>query len=152
MRLVHLVLAAGLFALPASAQRSDVGMFPQAQRGDERIVIRLKPKQNESSMRVELVAGSIIKIDCNSHSLGRNLAEKTLEGWGYTFWTVTQMPTVTTLMGCPQGSNRTVFVSGEAQLVPYNSRLPIVAYVPKGYQLRYRIWSAITPAAIAPKG
>ena len=34
------------------------------------------------------------------------------------------------------------FVQGPSQLIRYNSRIPIVVYVPKGAEVRYRIWSA----------
>ena len=35
-----------------------------------------------------------------------------------------------------------VVVGGEPYLIRYNSRLPVVVYVPEGVEVRYRVWSA----------
>jgi ecotin len=37
---------------------------------------------------------------------------------------------------------RFVALGGEPYLVRYNSRLPLVVYVPEGVIVRYRVWSA----------
>ena len=47
---------------------------------------------------------------------------------------------------------RFVTLAGKPQLVHYNSRLPIVAYVPDGVEVRYRIWRADAVTTIAPRG
>ena len=33
-------------------------------------------------------------------------------------------------------------VQGDGFLLRYNSRLPVVVYVPQGFDVRYRIWTA----------
>ncbi len=33
-------------------------------------------------------------------------------------------------------------VRGEGFLLRYNSKLPVVVYVPEGFEVRYRIWQA----------
>jgi ecotin len=38
--------------------------------------------------------------------------------------------------------DRFVTLGGEPFLIRYNSRLPVVVYVPEGVEVRYRIWSA----------
>ena len=38
--------------------------------------------------------------------------------------------------------NRFITLGGEPYLIRYNSRLPIVVYVPEGVEVRYRIWTA----------
>ena len=48
-------------------------------------------------------------------------------------------------MACPpddKGIEAFVQVRGNGYLQPYNSRLPIVTYVPEGFSVRYRIWAA----------
>jgi ecotin len=35
-----------------------------------------------------------------------------------------------------------VTLGGEPYMVRYNSRLPIVVYVPTGTEVRYRVWTA----------
>jgi ecotin len=38
--------------------------------------------------------------------------------------------------------SRFIRLGGEPYLIRYNSRLPVVVYVPEGVEVRYRIWSA----------
>jgi len=38
--------------------------------------------------------------------------------------------------------DRFVRLGGEPYFIRYNSRLPIVVYVPEGVEVRYRIWEA----------
>jgi ecotin len=38
--------------------------------------------------------------------------------------------------------DRFVTLGGKPYLIRYNSRLPVVVYVPEGAEVRYRIWSA----------
>jgi len=45
-----------------------------------------------------------------------------------------------------------VQIGGEPYLIRYNSRLPIVVYVPEGAEVRYRIWSADPNAQNAKEG
>jgi ecotin len=47
---------------------------------------------------------------------------------------------------------RFISVGGEPQLLRYNSRLPVVVYVPDGVEVRYRIWRADPSTTPAPRG
>jgi ecotin len=38
--------------------------------------------------------------------------------------------------------DRFIMLGGEPYFIRYNSRLPIVVYVPEGVEVRYRIWKA----------
>ncbi len=38
--------------------------------------------------------------------------------------------------------DRFVTLGGEPTLIRYNSRLPVVVYVPEGVEVRYRLWTA----------
>lgn len=51
---------------------------------------------------------------------------------------------MSTLMACPDGKRTEAFVPvvGDGFMLRYNSKLPIVLYVPKDIEVRYRIWSA----------
>jgi ecotin len=44
----------------------------------------------------------------------------------------------------PKAPKRARFIGlgGEPYLIRYNSRLPVVVYVPEGTEVRYRIWRA----------
>ena len=48
--------------------------------------------------------------------------------------------------------DRFITLAGEAQLMRYNSRLPLVVYVPKGVEVRHRIWRADPEAKVVPEG
>lgn len=45
-------------------------------------------------------------------------------------------------MACQEPKTEKFVSLRDNTLRRYNSRSPIVAYVPKGYEVRYRIWSA----------
>ncbi|MNT95848.1 Ecotin precursor [compost metagenome] len=47
-------------------------------------------------------------------------------------------------MACPDGKKKQAFVPvvGEGFMLRYNSKLPVVVYVPEGVEVRYRVWSA----------
>jgi ecotin len=44
------------------------------------------------------------------------------------------------------------FVSMPSMTIPYNSRVPLIVYVPEGGEVRYRIWKASETTAKAKKG
>ena len=48
--------------------------------------------------------------------------------------------------------SRFITLGGEPFLVRYNSRLPLVVYVPNGVEVRYRLWKAEPDAKVIPKG
>ncbi len=47
---------------------------------------------------------------------------------------------------------RFITLGGDPYLIRYNSRLPIVVYVPEGVEVRYRIWTAGAKAKAIEKG
>ena len=47
---------------------------------------------------------------------------------------------------------RFITLDGESKLIRYNSRLPLVVYVPKGVEVRYRIWKTDEKTLQAPEG
>lgn len=117
--------------------------FPAPQAAQTRWVIQLPPQANEADWRVELIPGKHMSIDCNHHRLTGKLHTHTVQGWGYDYYTfVTDGNMTSTLIGCPPSSQRHAFVQGESLMLRYNSRLPLVIYTGKAYQLQYRIWQA----------
>ncbi|GAB6124027.1 serine protease inhibitor ecotin [Dysgonomonas termitidis] len=116
--------------------------FPKAGEGMVRHVIEMKKKSDESLYKVEIIPGKVMSVDCNHHSLMGKLEEKDLQGWGYTYYEFTSDgQTRSTMMACNK-PNENKFVSGQTLIVRYNSKLPIVIYAPKGYEVKYRIWKA----------
>ena len=149
MRSSHLsimaVLLAGLSTQALATKLEDVAPFPKADKGFTRQVINLAPLTAENNYQVEILAGKTLAVDCNNPRLGGILEEKNLEGWGYPFYRMDKViGPMSTLMACPDGKRTEAFVPvvGDGFMLRYNSKLPIVLYVPKDIEVRYRIWSA----------
>jgi len=128
----------------AAQSVDDLQAFPAAVAGQKRTVIRLPAAADEDALKVELILGRTQRVDCNHHSLGGQLQTRTAEGWGYDYYVLEAVgPGVSTLMGCPPGSERDAFVrAGGQTLIRYNSRLPLVVYAPQDIEVRYRLWRA----------
>lgn len=116
--------------------------FPQAEAGMVRYVIFPDKKSDESQLKIEIVPGKVMNVDCNNHMLMGTLEEKDLQGWGYTYYVFSSDGnTRSTMMACNK-PNENRFVSAQTSLVRYNSKLPIVVYAPAGYEIRYKVWKA----------
>lgn len=128
----------------ASSAMDDLRAFPAAQPGQTRHVIRLPALADEEGVRVELILGKTLTIDCNRVVFGGALETRTAEGWGYDYHVLPALGQgASTRMGCPPGSEREAFVTIAPQpLVRYNSRLPLVVYAPQDVEVRYRLWRA----------
>ena len=141
--ILALTLAAVAPAMAASLK--DVAPYPEAEKGFTRQVIHLPAQADESAYQLEILAGKTLKVDCNRQRLGGSLEERTLEGWGYSYYRLDKVSgPASTLMACPEGKSKKDFVPviGEGFVLRYNSKLPIVIYAPKDVEVRYRLWSA----------
>ena len=136
-----------IFASVSFADSDIMKPYPLPEAGYERMVIHLEPLGNEDLRKVEILIGKTIKIDCNQHWLSGTLERETIVGWGYSYYILRNAggPAASTRMACPPGEDKKeafVQVRGDGQLLRYNSKLPIVVYVPTGFEVRYRIWTA----------
>jgi ecotin len=130
-----------LALIAATAPAPDIAMFPKAPVGMRQMVIRLPRRADEAQVRVEFYAGQVRTIDCNLVTIPVGLTRHEVRGWAYPYWAMpAPPPAITTLMGCPPGSEHQAFVHGHAEWADYRSALPIIVYVPTGYSVRYRIW------------
>ncbi|MCO8314270.1 serine protease inhibitor ecotin [Pseudomonas mandelii] len=143
-RTVGLIIAV-LSSVAHAATLEDVAPYPKPESGFTRQVIHLTPHQQEEGYEIEILAGKTLTVDCNRQRLGGMLEEKNLEGWGYPYYRLENViGPMSTRMACPGGKSKKDFVPvvGDGFRLRYNSKLPIVLYVPKDVEVRYRIWSA----------
>ena len=152
--IVPAVLFAAFASTSAWAASNDAGAqplekvapYPKAEKGMKRQVIQLTPEKDESTLKVELLIGQTLEVDCNKHRLGGELDSKTLEGWGYDYYVFDKVTSpVSTMMACPDGKKEKKFITaylGEDGMLRYNSKLPIVVYTPENVEVKYRIWKA----------
>lgn len=120
-------------------------LFPEAGDGLQRTVLRLPAKSNEAHYRVELMVGKTVLVDaCNQHFIGGSYNVRQVEGFGYDYYLVESEGVVGgTLMSCTDTFRKAKFVwIIQDNLIHYSSRGPLVIYAPKGFEVRYRIWSA----------
>ncbi len=135
-----IIAGASLYAEPA--KKDNIHMFPQAKEGFVRHVIEVPKTDNDYDHRVELLIGKNMMVDCNNRAFYGKIEEITLKGWGYKYLEVSNIDSgATTMMACQEPKTEK-FISIRDTLRRYNSRSPIVIYIPEGYDVRYRIWSA----------
>lgn len=143
----RLFLSLSLLPLLATAQSTDdLAPYPPAEPGDNRFVFRVPALENEADHQVEILVGQMLEVDCNLRRFSGTLEERIAEGWGFPYYVLPEVGgPASTLMACPPDDEpREMFVTvhGDGFRVRYNSQLPVVSYVPEGFQVRYRIWSA----------
>ena len=141
-----LITAILLPVLACAEEHSPLDAFPEPEQGMVRIVIPLpEMSRSDDNYSVELVVGRVIQTDgVNQVRMDAGLSPRPLEGWGYTYYEMTGSGQVaSTLMAPPPGAEPVdAFVHGTPLNVRYNSRLPIVVYLPAGFEVRYRVWAA----------
>lgn len=140
--LVFFIIFGSTLLYAELAKKNNIDMFPKAKEGFERHVVEVPKSHNDHDHRIELLIGKNMMVDCNHHSFSAEIKSVNLEGWGYGYLEVDKIQSgPITLMACP-GPKMEKFIAIPDTLRRYNSRLPLVIYVPKGYEVRYRIWSA----------
>lgn len=147
-----LSFAAVMMALTisANAQRTQVNQerekvlapFPAASNGMVRHVIYVDRKPDESLYKVEIIPGKVMRVDNNIHILSGKMEEKTVEGWGYTYYEFTSNGQTASTLMASTGPMVGKFISAQSVMARYNSKMPVVVYAPEGYQVHYRIWKA----------
>lgn len=136
-----------LCAVPASQGADNIKAFPPAGKGMVRYVLQLPKQADESAFKVELIVGKTVHVDeRNSYFFVSNIEEEAIMGWGFTQYKVSKLgPMAGTLMAVDPNAPkvaRFITIGGDPYIIRYNSRVPVVVYVPKGVEVRYRIWTA----------
>jgi len=142
---------------PLLAEDPSLKAFPRAEKGMVRHVLELPARKDESAFKVELLVGKTVRLDdANRYFFAGKIEEETVQGWGFPKYTVRSLgPMAGTRMAVDAkapAADRFVTLGGEPCLVRYNSRLPIVVYVPEGAEVRHRLWKADgAPKAVPAK-
>ncbi len=129
----------------SSKSLEKVAPYPKAESDQKRMAIFLAPKEDESKFKVELLVGKTMDTDCNRQFFSGAMTEQTLAGWGYNYHVLKNVTgPASTMMACGGQPKKSSFVpvNGEGYMLRYNSKLPIVVYIPQGFELKYRVWSA----------
>ena len=147
MRTIVSIALVVLVSISLVFAADDLTAFPAAEDGMTRYVIRLPKQQDESAFKVELIIGKTVKTDArNSYFFGGTLETENIPGWGFDRYILRKLgPMAGTLMAVDPDApqvERFISIGGEARLLRYNSRLPLVVYVPAGVEVRHRLWRA----------
>lgn len=133
-------------AVSAGQMPDDMKPYPLPEPGVTRAVFRVPAVENEQDRKVEILVGKTLLVDCNRTWFGGSLEKRVAQGWGYNYFVLEKAGgPASTRMACPPGEEKTeafVPVQGEGFLQRYNSKLPVVVYVPDGFEVHYRIWTA----------
>jgi len=152
--LVSLIAGAGM----GQEARDNLKAYPAPEAGMKRCVILLETKdKEESDFRVELLVGRTMEVDSvNRYFFGGKLEEITVEGWGFPKYVVKELGPMAGTRVAPDPSapkvKRFVTLGGEQQLIRYNSRLPLVVYLPSDAEVRLRVWKALPDPITIPEG
>lgn len=159
MAMACLAMLSGIAILNGADKNGADNMraFPPAPAGMVRYVLHLPKQADEVAFKVELVVGKTVMVDSgNRYFFVGKIEEQAIPGWGFPRYDVTELgPMAGTLMAVDEGApkvKRFVTLGGEPYLIRYNSRLPIVVYVPEGVEVRYKVWTAGAEAKAVEKG
>jgi ecotin len=158
MKTFSFITALVLLGVTLSGRAADnMKAFPPAEEGMVRYVLQLPKQDDESAFKVELIVGKTVQVDAgNRYFFSGKIEEETIKGWGFPRYIVSKLGAMAgTLMAVDPNAPkvaRFITLGGEPYLLRYNSRLPIVVYVPEGVEVRYRLWSAGAEAKAVDKG
>ncbi|MEE3998744.1 ecotin family protein [Tenacibaculum sp. FZY0031] len=127
-----------------SLKKVDASIYPKPEKGVKQMVIEVPHSANDSNKKIEFVIGKWMEVDtCNKHGLVGSIEKKDLKGWGYSYYNfTTDGGVISTRKACFESSTVRKFVACQPTTVRYNGKLPIVIYVPEGYEVQFKIFKA----------
>ncbi len=152
--LIPLAFAVALLGTLRAKSHDNLKAYAPAAEGMQRYVIELPKLADESLLKVELIIGKTVPTDgANRHFFGGKVTREVVQGWGFSYYELKELgPMAGTLMAVPEGSEKVdtfVRVNHDLGLVRYNSKLPLVVYVPDGVEVKYRLWFGDVEPSVA---
>lgn len=123
-----------------------IKIYPEPKPEQDRLVLNLKPLKNEKDYFLLIKFGKDLELDCNNYFLGgAKLSRQVVKGWGYNYYELEVKDEILagTKMACLNQNSTARFVAyhmGDDLMLAYNSKLPLVFYVPKGVEVKYQIF------------
>jgi len=148
MKILSFLVAFITLSIQAMAQqvitKQDLSIFPKPEAGYKKVIIEVPHSDKDDQKKIEFSVGKWMEVDgCNYFNLHGTLETKDLQGWGYNYYVFKTNGQVTsTMIGCPDAAKRNLFVTAQPEMVRYNGKLPIVVYVPEGYDVQFKIYKA----------
>lgn len=121
-----------------------LAFFPLKINGMRRKVIYLPQvdEEKEQDKKVEIVMGKYTLTDnCNQYNLIGKIEKNSIMGMDFAYYIIeSNGEIISTRKACQDDKKKKKFVTGATRIIDYNSSLPIVLFVPKGIEVRYKIW------------
>jgi len=142
--ILMIILLSSLYAdLP---NKNNIELFPPAENGYQRYIVEVPHKGEENIYKLELQIGKVLYMDCNEYRFDGKVEIKALDNSNKTYLVVSNIGKTKALTGkkCKEKrKDKFVFLSISDKLwKKYDSSTPQVIYVPKEYEVRFRIWEA----------
>lgn len=96
-------------------------------------------------VKIEIVPGKTMEVDCNNHSLMGAFSEKTLSDKQQYFVFESNGNVASTLMACPDNTKQKKFVSGESIFFDSKENIPSQVFTSEGIEIKQRVWTSSTP-------
>jgi len=138
-------------AMAQNIMKQNTDIFPAPEKGYKKLIIEVPHSSKDENKKIEFSVGKWMEVDaCNYFNLMGEITQKDLSGWGYNYYVFhTKGDVVSTQIGCLDNKKRNLFVTATPTIVNYNGKLPIVIYVPEGYDVHFKIYKAEEDTYIA---
>jgi ecotin len=147
------LLTSILMSLSSSVFAEAVTPLPARMNNKDRIVINLPQVENSTDLYVELSFSQYLEFsDCNSKILTGDILERFVDADGNSYFEIESHGYISTMIGCFDEGKPERLIAPARQFIRYNSRMPIVVYVPDGMDVVYRVISTQGDFTVAERG
>lgn len=119
-----------------------IDSYPDIIGFEKRAIFLSKLKDSEEkNMRIEIIPGRDLLVDCNKYGIQGEISERILEKNGNPFYFFNSRGEVySTKMACPDDTKEVRFISGESIMADYRSDIPLVVYTSQFFEVKYSLW------------